>query len=128
MPNQSLSYIHLATVLLAFLIGTFILLSPKGTPRHRTLGKIFMVLMLSTAVLVLFIPARQPPMVFGYFGRNHLFVIPVAYFVPSAYFAAKRGDIRTHKANILGVYCGAIILAGIFAFAPGRLLHTWLFG
>ena len=125
---ESLSYIHLATVLLAFLIGTFMLLSPKGTPRHRTLGKLFMVLMLSTALLVLFIPAKQPQVFFGHFGRNHLFVIPVAYFVPSAYFAAKRGDVRTHKANILGVYFGAIILAGVFAFAPGRLLHTWLFG
>jgi uncharacterized membrane protein len=125
---QSLMYIHLASVLVAFLIGTFMLMSAKGTARNRALGRVFMVLMLATAVLVLFIPTHHPPRLFGHFGPIHLFVIPVAYFVPSAYFAAKRGDIRTHKANMLGVYGGALLLADAFAFAPGRLLHTWLFG
>ena len=128
MPTLTLTFIHLATVVPAFLLGTYILLNPKGTPLHRTLGKAFMLLMLFTALLVLFMPARAPPMLFAHFGFNHLFVIPVAYFVPRAYFAARRGDIKTHMASILGVYFGAVLLAGAFAFAPGRLLHTWLLG
>jgi uncharacterized membrane protein len=119
---------HLATVVPAFLLGTYILLNPKGTPLHRTLGKLFMVLMLFTVVLVLFMPARRPPMLLNHFGTNHIFVIPVAYFIPRAYFAARRGDVKKHMASVLGVYFGAVLLAGAFAFAPGRLLHSWLFG
>jgi uncharacterized membrane protein len=126
MPHLALTFMHLATVVPAFLLGTYILLNRKGTPLHRTLGKTFMLLMLSTALLVLFIPARHPPMLFYHFGPNHLFVIPVAFFIPRAYFAAKRGNIKKHMASILGVYFGAVMLAGAFAFAPGRLLHTWL--
>jgi uncharacterized membrane protein len=128
MTPLTLTFMHLATVVPAFLLGTYILLNPKGTPLHRTLGKTFMLLMLITVVLVLFMPARKPPMLLNHFGLNHIFVIPVAYFVPRAYFAARRGDIKKHMASVLGVYFGAVLLAGAFAFAPGRLLHTWLFG
>ena len=128
MSYAVLALLHLCTVVPAFLIGTYILLNRKGTPLHRALGKTFMLLMLSTSAIVLFMPARLSSTVFGHFGVNHLFVVPVAYFVPSAYLAARRGDIRTHKANILGVYIGAIILAGALAFRPGRLLHSWIFG
>ena len=127
MSYEILTSLHLCTVVPAFLIGTYLLLNPKGTRLHRALGKAFMLLMLSTAAIVLFMPARLSLTIFGHFGVNHLFVLPVAYFVPSAYLAARRGDIRTHKANILGVYFGAIILAGAFALRPGRLLHSWIF-
>jgi len=33
-----------------------------------------------------------------------------------------------HRANMLGVYVGGVLIAGAFALMPGRLLHGWLFG
>ncbi len=129
MSYAILTYLHLATVVPAFLVGTYILANQKGTPRHRMLGKLFMILMLSTAFISLFMSAGGGTRILGHFGFNHLFVIPVAIFIPRAYFAARRGDIRAHKGSIIGVYVGALLLAGAFAiFTPGRLLHGWLFG
>ena len=52
-----LAYAHLATILPAFVIGTYMMIRRKGTPLHRLLGKIYMVLMLVTAVITLFIAA-----------------------------------------------------------------------
>lgn len=122
-----LAYMHLATVVPAFLIGTFLLLNRKGTSKHRTLGKVYMLLMLLTAFITLFMTAQVGPTLLNHFGFIHLFSGLVLYSVPAAFFAARKKDYRTHQYNMIGVYVGGILIAGGFAFAPGRLLHTWLF-
>ncbi len=128
MTYTQLVYLHLATVLPAFAIGAFQLLRRKGTPTHKLLGKIYMVLMLATGLITLAMPAEVGPRFLGHFGFIHLFSFLALYNVPAAYFAARRGDIKTHRANMIGLYIGGILIAGSFAFAPGRMLHEWLFG
>lgn len=127
MSYLQLAYVHLATVLPAFVIGTFLLLRRKGSPLHRALGKVYMGLMLFTALVTLFMSAEIGPRLFEHFGFIHLFSALVLVSVPSAYFAARRGDIRRHRSNMIGLYVGGILIAGSFTFAPGRLLHSWLF-
>jgi uncharacterized membrane protein len=127
MTYLQLAYLHLSSILPAFIIGTFLLLNRKGSPGHKLLGKIYMVLMLFTALVTLFMPAQIGPTIFGHFGLIHLFSILVLYAVPIAYFAARNGNVQKHKRNMLGVYVGGILVAGAFALAPGRLLHSWLF-
>jgi len=127
MTYLQLAYIHLATIVPAFVIGTFLLSRRKGTPAHRALGKVYMLLMLFTAFVTLFMSAEIGPQLFGHFGLIHLFSVLVLLTVPSAYFAARRGDIMRHKRNMIGLYVGGILIAGSFTFAPGRLLHSWLF-
>ena len=58
MTYTQLAYLHLATVLPAFVIGAFQLLRRKGTPGHKLLGKIYMVLMLATGFITLAMPAE----------------------------------------------------------------------
>ena len=72
MTYEHLAYLHLATVLPAFAIGTFQLARPKGTPVHRILGRIYLVLMVATAAIALFMPARVGPNILGHFGFIHL--------------------------------------------------------
>lgn len=127
MTYLQLAYLHLATVVPAFFIGTFLLARRKGTPVHKLLGKIYMSMMLATAFIVLFMPAQVGPSFMGHFGFIHLFSALVLYSVPSAFFAARRGDIHTHRGNMIGVYVGGILIAGSFALMPGRMLHDWLF-
>ena len=57
MTYMQLTYLHLGTLAPAFVIGTYLLLNRKGTPAHRLLGKIYMVLMLFTAIVTLFMEA-----------------------------------------------------------------------
>ena len=127
MTYLQLAYLHLATIVPAFLIGTYLLIRQKGTPTHRLLGKAYMILMLVTATFTLFMSAEVGPALFGHFGFIHLFSALVLYEVPKAYFAVRKGDIKTHRSSMVGLYIGAVLIAGAFTFMPGRLLHTWLF-
>jgi uncharacterized membrane protein len=122
-----LAYAHLATVLPAFAIGTYLMMARKGSTRHRMLGKLYMSLMLLTAVVTLFMPAQVGPKLLGHFGFIHAFSASVFVTVPRAYLAARRHDRRAHLGNMVGLYVGGLLIAGAFAFAPGRLLNLWLF-
>lgn len=128
MTYTQLAYLHLATVVPAFGIGAFQLLRRKGTPSHKLLGKIYMVLMLATALITLAMPAQVGPQFLNHFGFIHTFSFLALFSVPIAYFAARRGDIRVHRAAMISLYVGGILIAGAFAFSPGRMLHEWLFG
>lgn len=128
MTYLQLAYLHLATILPAFAIGTWLLLNRKGSTKHKRLGRAYMVLMLATAIITLYMPAEVGPQFLGHFGFIHGFSLLPLCLVPTAYRAARRGDVRRHRANMVGLYVGGILIAGAFAFSPGRLLHTWLFG
>lgn len=127
MDYTQLAYLHLATILPAFVLGTVLLLMKKGTPLHRLLGKIYMPLMLFTGVITLLMPAHVGPRLFGHFGFIHLFSLLVLYSVPKAFLHARRGDIASHKKEMVGVYVGGMLIAGSFAFMPGRMLNRLLF-
>jgi uncharacterized membrane protein len=122
-----LAYAHLATIVPAFLLGTYLLLNRKGTPRHRLLGKIYMSLMLVTAIITLFMPAAIGPRLANHFGFIHGFSALALYSVPTAYINARRGNVAAHRSAMIGLYVGGILIAGSFAFMPGRMLHAWLF-
>jgi uncharacterized membrane protein len=122
-----LAYAHLATVLPAFAIGTYMMFARKGDRFHRLLGKGYMLLMLVTASISLFMPAVVGPRLLNHFGFIHIFSVLAIYAVPQAYFAARSHNVKAHKSAMIGLYVGGLIIAGGFAFMPGRLLHTWLF-
>jgi len=127
MNYEQLMYVHLATVVPAFLLGTLLLLMTKGTARHKLLGKIYMPLMIVTAIVTLFMPAHLGPQFLNHFGFIHGFSILVLYSVPMAYFHARRGNVAGHRGSMIGVYVGGILIAGSFALLPGRFLHGLLF-
>jgi uncharacterized membrane protein len=127
MTYTQLAYLHLATVVPAFAIGALQLLRRKGTPVHRFLGKIYMLSMLATAFITLLMPAEVGPRFLGHFGFIHGFSLLALVSVPFAYLAVRRGNIRAHRAAMIWLYVGGILIAGTFAFSPGRMLHEWLF-
>ncbi len=126
MTYQQLTYMHLGSIFPAFLLGTYLLLNRKGTPLHKLLGKVYMPLMLFTALITLFMSAEIGPTILDHFGFIHLLSILVLYTVPTAYLAARAGNIKKHRGNMIGLYVGSILIAGAFTLAPGRLIHSWL--
>jgi uncharacterized membrane protein len=127
MSYLQLAYFHLGTIIPAFLIGTYLLINRKGTSGHKLLGKIYMGLMLFTAMITLFMSAKVGPTLLGHFGFIHIFSLSVFYTVPAAFVAVRNGNIKAHQGNMLGLYIGGLLIAGSFAFMPGRLLYGWLF-
>lgn len=116
--------VHLLSVLPAIPLGLYILLTRKGGGRHRLLGRIWMALMASTALSALFIRQLNE----GSFSWIHLFV-PLTFVAAWAAIAAARaGDIRRHRNRLIGMFLGAMVVPGVFAFSPGRVMAIWAFG
>lgn len=128
MTYMQLTYLHLGSLVPAFVIGTYLLLNRKGTPVHRFLGKIYMGLMLFAAFITFFMEALVGPKFLNHFGFIHLLSLLVLYTVPTSYRAIRVGNIKLHKHKMVGLYVGALLIAGAFTLSPGRLIHSWLFG
>ena len=111
--------------MLALAIGTYQLMSEKGTRGHRVLGYVWVALMVSVAVSSFWI--RTIDMFMG-FSVIHLLSIYVLIGLPAAVLAARQGSISRHRKIMKGTYIGGLIVAGIFTLAPGRLIGGWVFG
>lgn len=120
--------IHLVTVLPAFAIGTYqIFVSHKGSPFHRMIGYLYLILMSITAVTTLFIHQVNPAGPFG-FSLIHLFVPLTLFGVVGAISGARTHNIARHRRSMIGLYVGGLLIAGALTFAPGRLMHQVFFG
>jgi uncharacterized membrane protein len=114
--------VHVASVLPAIPLGAWLLLARKGTRLHKLLGRVWIGLMVATATSAIFIT-------YGGFSWLHIFV-PITYrAVWVAVAAARAGNIRKHRNELIGLYLGALMLPGLAAFLiEGRLMHTMLLG
>lgn len=128
MTYMQLVTAHLVTIIPAIFLGAYLLLQSKGTATHRAIGRIYMSLMVLTAAITLFIPAYVGPQLLNHFGIIHVLSVVVFISVFNALNAARKGDIKSHKRNMVGLYVGGILVAGLFTLSPGRLIHGWLFG
>lgn len=127
MNYSTLMYLHLVTVVPCFFIGAILIILKKGTSSHKFLGRIYMVLMLITACITLFMEADVGPKFLNHFGWIHSFSFLTIYVVPTAYLAIKKGNVKAHKRKMILLYVGAIIIAGGFTFTPGRYLFSVFF-
>jgi uncharacterized membrane protein len=124
--------LHVVTVVPAFVLGTWLLFgSHKGSPRHRLVGKLYLALMAVTAVAAVFIRSFSDLSVSAgplRLGLLHLFVPLTAHGIYGAFATIRAGNIRGHGAAMRGLYFGAMIVAGLLAFAPGRIMFRMFFG
>lgn len=114
---------HVATVIPCVPLGLYLLIAPKGTPMHKALGKLWVALMVITATSTLFIHEGMA------LSWIHIFV-PLTYRASWLIVSkARKGDIKGHKAEIVSLFLGALMIPGVFAIIlPGRLMNTMLFG
>ncbi len=116
--------VHLVTVIPAIPLGGYLFATRKGGPRHRLLGKVWLAMMLTTAVSTIFIRNLNN----GGFSWIHLLTLLAIIAVPQALISARRGDIAAHRKHMLTFYLGSLIIAGGFTFLPGRTMWQWAFG
>ncbi|WP_421788440.1 DUF2306 domain-containing protein [Hyphobacterium sp.] len=116
--------IHAGAAIGALGLGLVQLLAPKGTIPHRTLGYVWVALMLITALTAIFIRQIND----GQFSFIHIFV-PLTLFGLFGLITHARA-LRTdkHRNAVFGLFFGALIVPGLFAFMPGRLMWQMFFG
>jgi uncharacterized membrane protein len=116
--------IHVAAVVPAAVLGVYMFQARKGTARHKLMGKVWLGLMVVTALSSFFIHSIN---LFLGFSPIHLLSVYVLYSSWHAIRAARQGRIRAHRLNVIGMYVGGILVAGGFTLLPGRLMHEVMF-
>ncbi len=116
--------IHVPAALAALLIGTVQLVGVKGTGVHRVLGWSWVVAMLTVAASSFFIRQINP----GAFSWIHLLSGWTLIAVPMAVVAIRSGRVKGHARGMAGAFVGGLVLAGAFAFTPGRLMWEMFLG
>jgi uncharacterized membrane protein len=117
--------LHAGAALAAFALGIVQLSAPKGTIPHRALGYLWVALMLVVAVSAFWIHEIR---LWGPWSPIHLLAIFTLTMLPLAIYAARAHRVRAHQRAMLGLFFGALVIAGAFTFMPGRIMHTVVFG
>lgn len=116
--------IHAGLALAAFVLGGAQLWAAKGTARHRALGWLWCILMVTVAVTSLFI---HTICTVGGFSAIHLLSIVTLVAVPLGLWRAHRHQVRAHQRTMVLLFVGALVVAGAFTLMPGRILHDVVF-
>ncbi|MEJ8474506.1 DUF2306 domain-containing protein [Roseibium algae] len=116
---------HAFAAIGALCLGTAQMVAPKGTINHRVLGYLWCILMMWVAGSSLFIFGFR---LIGPFGPIHFLSLLTLVAVPAAVIAARYGRISTHKRAMTALFFWALIVAGLFTFVPGRIMHSVVFG
>jgi uncharacterized membrane protein len=117
--------VHAFAAMAAFALGAIQLAAPKGTLPHRTIGWIWAVLMLAIVVSSFFLPELR---LWGPFSPIHLLSIFTLTMLPLAVWRAHRHRVERHRNAMLGLFFGALVIAGAFTFVPGRIMYKVAFG
>ena len=128
---MTLVYIHAFFALLAVPVGLYIFLTKKGTNQHKLAGRFWVALLVIVSLTAIFIQLINP-------GQYSLIHVLIPWTLGSLIYSIwnirkfKKTKLPKHKYahmySMIGVYVGAILLAGAFTLMPGRFFHTILFG
>ncbi len=114
---------HIAFAVGAVTLGIFILSMTKGTPRHKLMGRIWVVMMTLVAAGSFAIRDINPGGFSFIHGLSAFTLISMVY----AIFMIRRGNRRAHFSAMIGCLVGATI-AGAFTLNPSRLIGGFFFG
>jgi len=117
--------IHLFCVLLALMMGPFVLLRPSRDRLHRRLGALWVGAMGLGALSSFLIRGYG---LIGPFSPIHLLSLFVLWSLWVAIAAIRRGDVKRHRAHMQALYVYALLVPGLFTLLPGRVLHRVIFG
>jgi uncharacterized membrane protein len=117
--------IHAFAAMAAFVLGLVQFAAPKGTIPHRTIGWIWAVLMTVIAVSSFWIHDIR---LVGPFSPIHLLSILTLVLLPLAVLHARRHRVDRHRKAMISIFLGALVIAGLFTFVPGRIMHAVAFG
>jgi len=124
MAGKSRIQVHALAAMAAFAIGVVQLSAPKGTPR-QAVGWLWVLLMLVVAVSAFFIHTIR---LWGPWSPIHLLAIFTLVMLPIAVLHAHRHHVAQHRTAMISIFLGVLVIAGIFTFYPGRIMHAVVFG
>ena len=118
---EAVIQIHAFAAMGAFALGVVQFAAPKGTLPHRSIGWICVTLMAVIAASSFFIQGIR---LIGPFSPIHLLSIFTLVMLPLAVLHARRHNVKMHRGAMIGIFVGALVVAGAFTFVPGRIMYA----
>ncbi len=115
---------HAFVALSAVFVGIAQFALPKGTTRHRVVGYGWVSLMAFIALSSFGIRGLHP----GQFSFVHAVSVGTLVMLPIAVLHARRHRTARHGWAMVGLFTGALVIAGAFTLVPGRIMHRVVFG
>jgi uncharacterized membrane protein len=121
--HSSVSVVHVLAALTAMFSGTYILFTPKGTSRHRRLGRVYVV-----AMVILLMTAFQIYFLFGRFGVIHWGAVGSVIALVAGIGAVLFRPVIEHwlrwhyigmGASVTGLYAAFVVESTYRFFPPG---------
>ncbi len=119
--------IHLSTVVPAIPLGAYVLWRQKGDQLHKHLGRIWGLLMITTAIASFWIGRPGHGIGGSGFSFIHIFSVVTLVSIPYGIWQIRRGNVVEHYRAMQGPYIG-LLIAGLFSFIPGRIMGSLVFG
>lgn len=117
--------LHAFAAMTAFVLGVVQLSAPKGTLPHRTVGWIWVALMLAVSISAFWIHQIR---LWGPWSPIHLLAIFTLITLPIAVWNAHRHRVPQDRNAMIAIFFGALVIAGLFTLVPGRIMHAVVFG
>jgi len=119
--------LHAFAAMSALVLGIVQFASRKGAPPHRTLGWIWVALMVTVAISSFWIHGRQIRLG-GPWSPIHLLAIFSLIMLPLGLWFAHRHQVRGHRITMISIFTGGLVIAGLFTLVPGRIMHAVALG
>lgn len=119
--------LHAFAAMAAFVLGVVQLAAPKGTLPHKTLGWIWVALLGTVAISSFWIHGHSFRL-WRSWSPIHILSILTPLLLVMGVIRARRHDVRAHAITMISIFAGALVIAGLFTFVPGRIMHTVVFG
>ena len=134
---MTIIYVHAFFALAAIPVGLYIFFKKKGTKQHRFIGRVWVSFLFIVSFTALFITSPMTDSVFNprFYSWIHLLIPFTAgnlIYSVSSIRKFKKTKLEKHKnahiRSMVGVYFGALLVAGAFTLMPGRMFHEIIFG
>ncbi len=112
--------VHAFAAMGAFALGLVQFAAPKGTLPHRTIGWIWVSLMAIVCATSFWIHDLR---MWGIWSPIHLLSIFTLAMLPLAVLHARRHRVTQHRNAMIAMFAGALLIAGLFTFVPGRIMY-----
>jgi len=115
---------HILCAIAAFLLGPFALFRKRRDRAHKAIGYVWFVAMGGVAISAFWLPSYFSPF---HFGPLHILAALALRDLALSFWHVRRGQVEAHQKIMKGLYFGAMMVAGLLTFIPGRLFSRWLF-
>jgi len=117
--------VHAWAAMFALALGVVVLARRKGTRGHRWSGRIWVAAML-IAVLSSF--AIHESRTWGSWSPIHILSVTTLVLLILACVAIRQRKVQRHAELMKAAFYNALLLAAVFTFLPGRIMHDVVFG